>query len=291
MSNANSELVQPVWKTYSSIIIAFSSIFLFGVFILVLGAIDADILISLAVTEKTPWGIITSMFANNHIDDFILNIEGMSMFFIFFVFGDWHFSQTEKRKRSNFLVTSMFVSAIIANVLWILNFPSLPANGTSGLVYGLAGVILVFAFMNIFEIRQILGQSKYSLVLWAFNPIIIIIVLFDVALQILNVQSLFASQVNVFVHYYAFAIGFFITLIWIYARVLLTRRKAVSLKTRKKQMVQRVGFEPFFLIIGLSPATSPFLVESRFRCSDELRMITNFHELDSPNLLRRAANQ
>lgn len=189
--------------------------------------VPQEMLTILAASRNTPWGVITSIFINIDINTSLSNIMGLILYLMFFCCANSFLTSMEKRKRGILLSILVFFSAILSNIIWIVQFPQAPAMGTSGVVYAAAGIILLFALVNLFAVKQLKESSIALRILWAFNPLTIIFVLYDVAYQALGARSLLTEGVNVVVHYYTFVISFVFTIIWIWMRVVRTSRKVV----------------------------------------------------------------
>lgn len=172
----------------------------------------------LIASPSTPWGVVTSIFVNSSVDKLISNISGLLMYSLFFSLANFFLPSSERRGRSLIITVLVFPSAIISNIFWIALFPQLSASGTSGIVYGLEGTILVFAFANLSIFKHLEKLNLLSVMTSLINPCIIIMVLSDILFQLLNVTFIFISGINILVHYFSFATSLILTLMWIFIR-------------------------------------------------------------------------
>lgn len=236
-----------VWFTYKPVIIAFLALFCVGLPISIfIQSINEGTLNLFSASRSTPWGVFTSLFINLSFPNFFNNFLAIFAFLLFFILGNNYLQQTEKRKRNLFSTITIFVSAIIANIIWVVANPN-PAFGASGITFSLAGVVLVFALFNLADANQMKGQKKYILIQWLINPLAIVFVLIEVADQFANAVSLLGLGVNVLVHLWGFLVSAFFIISWIIIR----RRKQVKTTQTNKGWNQkfRILSENSYLIL------------------------------------------
>jgi len=188
-----------------------------------------DALKVLQVSSSTPWGIVTSLFANRNMNASFSNLGAFLFYLILFVLGNLFLSPNERRRRSLYLSLSTFLGAIIANTYWLLHYPQAPALGTSSIVYGLEGAVLVFSIANLFFVRQLTWYAekikKKLAISWAFNLILALIISTHITYELLNYTALLAAKVNVLVHWISFWGCACLTLFWFLIRSLKLFRK------------------------------------------------------------------
>jgi membrane associated rhomboid family serine protease len=169
----------------------------------------------LSASRATPWGIITSIFAHSSISHLTFNMGSLFLFIFLFTFCNSTFCLQTKRKIENFFLGSIFVSAIISNVLWII-LASNGSVGASGLVYAVEGVLLGFSLINSLQIRNFSRfrvQSISTKCLVFFNILVGFVIIFQIFLSpdgFLNV----GQGVNTIAHGVSFLLGLFASFIW-----------------------------------------------------------------------------
>jgi membrane associated rhomboid family serine protease len=164
----------------------------------------------LAVSNSTPWGIFTSIFAHSSLSHFGLNMGGFFVFLLMFAFSNSTYSLQNKKKVERFTLFSIFVFAIISNVLWVILTPN-PSVGASGLVYAILGIVTGF---SIFNGLQILYFSKLRTQEAATVVVIILNIILSIPLlaQVFFDPQLFLNVgegVNVIAHSISYLLGLF----------------------------------------------------------------------------------
>ena len=176
---------------------------------------------------KTPWGIVTS----NFIYDGINNMEWYALFYISLFLSSIAYRSRVKRLRYLASLYSMFLAAIFANAIWLItiyiNGSSLNNVGESAVVFGFVGacfslfVLDSFATLSGFiskrlfrrELRttSLKSDSKYRR--WIGFSVSSFFLLAIVA-DLVNARVSFfnlSPRVNYLVHILAFSIGSIIT--------------------------------------------------------------------------------
>jgi membrane associated rhomboid family serine protease len=169
----------------------------------------------LSASRATSWGIITSIFAHTNISHLALDMGSLFLFIVLFTLCNSTFLLRTKKKIETFFLASVFIFAIISNILWIF-FASKGTIGASGLVYAVEGVLIGFSLVNSL---QILNFSKFRVQSLSTKYVVFIniVVGFGVIAQILLSPDGFLNVgqgVNTIAHTVSFQLGFFASFIW-----------------------------------------------------------------------------
>jgi membrane associated rhomboid family serine protease len=132
------------------------------------------------------------------------------IFVLLFTFSNSTYSLQNKKKVERFTLISIFIFAIISNVLWLI-LTSRPSVGASGLVYAIMGIVTGF---SLFNGLQILNFSKLKTQEIVTVGVILMNLLFSVLLvaQVFQDTQLFLNVgegVNVIAHGVSFLLGLF----------------------------------------------------------------------------------
>jgi membrane associated rhomboid family serine protease len=199
-----------VFFVYSLVLL--TSVIIFGV-----SQVYPNIENTLSASRSTPWGIITSIFAHINISHLALNMGGLFLFMFLFAFCNSTFILKSKRRVEIFFLVSVFVFAVISNVLWIALTPN-PSIGASGLVYAVESSLAGFSFANGLQLlyfSKFKAQSVSTMYIVFMN-----IVVFSVMLiQIVQSPDIFLNVgqgVNIIAHGISFLLGFLISPLWYY---------------------------------------------------------------------------
>lgn len=209
------------------LLIDFKPISLAFIFILVAGVtihitrelIYPDLINVLAASSRTPWGIFTSLFAHDQIEDLGSNMGGLLLYLWFFSITNYFLPKKEKGERVSFLLIAIFASAILSNILYIASVPQKAATGSSGIVYASMGVTMGFALVNIPKIIELgkngsRNRKLTQAILVFFTIILVVLIIPQIILEVWQSAELMAADVNILVHWYAFTIGLCLTLIF-----------------------------------------------------------------------------
>jgi membrane associated rhomboid family serine protease len=171
----------------------------------------------LSVSRLTPWGIVTSIFVHSSLSHLLLNMGNLFLFVLLFTLCNSTFPIPNTRRIESFFIVSIFVFAIISNILWVILIPN-PSVGASGLVYAVEGILLGFSLANGV---QILNFSKFKNQSLSTVSIVLVNILVFVALsiQILATTDVFLSVgegVNIIAHGVSFLLALFVSVPWYY---------------------------------------------------------------------------
>jgi hypothetical protein len=208
------------FKSYVPLLVAFVVIVSLSLVTTELVENNSNLLMNLAVSPGHPWGIVTALFANYNMEYAFSNIVGLSVYFVLFCLANAFLLREGKSKRYLFFSITIFVAGILANIFFLVTgFLVLSLQGasigTSPIVYGVEGSAFTFAVINFLSLKKIMKKRLIYFYLWLANPFIILLSSLDLYIQLSRATSFFVyNQVNIFVHYYAFASGLMITLIW-----------------------------------------------------------------------------
>ena len=206
---------RPLFLTYASIVIVCIGLYVAS---LSFPAIT-DVL---SASSRTPWGIVTSVFVHGGgAGHLVVNLLVLFVFLILFSVSNINSKTRQKRAMIIFVLTTIFIVAIISNFLWVELFPENTSSGSSGVVFAAEGVTMAFSLSNTittFRFGKRGGnEEKRVQALWMLN----FLVFFSIFLQIiLNPREFLnvAPNVNSFVHGTSFLTGFCLSGIWCGAR-------------------------------------------------------------------------
>jgi len=179
-------------------------------------------------SSRTPWGIITSLFTHLELQHLTSNLTALFVYFVIFVTSNILLSMEEIERRVRFFLLTIFIMAIMSNLVWIILRPDTNTTGASGLVFASEGVVTGFALLNSLRLIDIgkydSKRQKLLLAIYIYN-LAIFLFLF---LQIVLAPSLFlnvAPGVNAFVHGIAFYISFLAVMLFFQIFPLVRRRE------------------------------------------------------------------
>jgi membrane associated rhomboid family serine protease len=164
----------------------------------------------LAASRSTPWGIVTSIFAHSSLSHFGSNMSSLFIFVLMFTFSNSTYSLQNKKKVERFTLFSIFMFAIISNVLWVILTPR-PSVGASGLVYAIMGVVTGFSLFNglqILNFPKLKTQETVTIVVISMN----LFLSFFLVAQVFQDTQLFLNvgeEVNVIAHGVSYLLGLF----------------------------------------------------------------------------------
>jgi membrane associated rhomboid family serine protease len=176
----------------------------------------------LSNSQRTLWGIVTSMFVHYSLwPHYLSNMISLFTFTLVFALTNGLASAKEKQSRQRVFIFGMFLSGASANVgsLWVNAF----GCGASGLVYAAWGITSVFCLINALSgVRQSQDVALYQsdspnprrsrnnrLVNFIFSVILI-----GTAFLFPSLFLAAGPGVNVFVHFLSFIFAFMGTTIW-----------------------------------------------------------------------------
>ena len=219
ISNLKIELSKIIKGTFEfkRILLTYSAVLIASVIVFVISQFNSNIDTILSASRATPWGIITSIFAHSSISHLALNMGSLFLFIFLFAFCNSTFPLQTKRRIENFFLVSVFVFAVISNILWIWVFNS-GSIGASGLVYAVEGVLVGFSLVNGL---QVLNFSKFRAQSISIRYVVFmnIVVSFAVIAQVFLSTDVFLGVeqgVNIIAHGVSFILGFFFSYIWYY---------------------------------------------------------------------------
>jgi membrane associated rhomboid family serine protease len=171
----------------------------------------------LSASRSTPWGIITSIFAHSDLSHLAFNMGSLFLLMLLFAFCNSTFHLHNKKRIELFFLVSIFVFAIISNILWIIFRPN-PSIGASGLVYAVEGTLVGFSFANGIQVCNLskFKNQRISTATIVLMNIVVFAILF--AQILLNVDSFLSvgQGVNIIAHGASFLLGFFVSVPWYY---------------------------------------------------------------------------
>jgi len=196
---------------FKKILLVYLLVLLLSGSVYIASTVYPDVNMSLAASRNTPWGIVTSIFAHSSLSHFGLNMGGLFIFALLFVFSNSTYSVQNKKRVERLTLFSVFVFAIISNVLWVILTPN-PSVGASGLLYAVIGIVTGF---SLFNGLQIVNFSKFKTQEAATVCVILINMLLSILLmaQVFQDPQLFlniGAGVNVIAHGVSYLLGLFV---------------------------------------------------------------------------------
>jgi membrane associated rhomboid family serine protease len=173
-------------------------------------------------SRATPWGVFTSIFVHNGFrNDFAPNAVFMALFVSLFVVTNLGVAPDLRRSRSRFFLYATFLSAIIANLTYII-FIQIPSFGASGAGYACEGVMLAFSFTNTLSlastfrllVNAMTSSERERLILASLmNPLIFALFIYWL---VTNPESFLAVAPNIAVlaHGVGFYVAFLSTIVY-----------------------------------------------------------------------------
>jgi membrane associated rhomboid family serine protease len=196
---------------FKKILLVYLLVLLLSGSVYIASTVYPDVNMILAASRNTPWGIVTSIFAHSSLPHFGLNMGGLFIFVLLFVFSNSTYSVQNKKRVERLALFSVFVFAIISNVLWVILTPN-PSVGASGLLYAVIGIVTGF---SLFNGLQIVNFSKFKTQEAATVGVILMNMLLSILLiaQVFQDPQLFlniGAGVNVIAHGVSYLLGLFV---------------------------------------------------------------------------------
>ncbi|MCW4019947.1 MAG: rhomboid family intramembrane serine protease [Candidatus Bathyarchaeota archaeon] len=114
----------------------------------------------LAVSPRTPWGIVTSLFVHADEAHLLNNMIALFLFLMLLVASNMLFSKEEIKRRIRSSLLAIFPIPVALNLSLIFLAPEITMIGSSGIVYTLEGTCLGFCLLNALELRKIRKYDK-----------------------------------------------------------------------------------------------------------------------------------
>ena len=132
----------------------------------------------------TPWGIITSIFVHKDLKHFISNMGSLLFTTILFICINLNLNEHDKKRRSSFYFKVVFLSAILANLGWLLLQPNNVLNGSSGAAYSSFGIMFGFTLINsISGFKKDVFRKFRQNNVYVINIFTLVIIFFHIVLQ------------------------------------------------------------------------------------------------------------
>jgi membrane associated rhomboid family serine protease len=172
---------------------------------------------TLSVSRSTPWGIITAIFTHSNLSHLTNNLALLFFFMFFFALCSSTFNLQSKRKIETFFLVSIFVFAVLANILGIVLTPN-RSIGASGLVYAVEGSLASFSLYNGLQLLNF-SRFKTQSISTKYIVFLNILACLSVLIQIVQSPAIFLNvgqNINSTAHASSFLLGFFISPFWYY---------------------------------------------------------------------------
>lgn len=181
----------------------------------------------LAVSDRTPWGIVTSLFYHLSIEHLVVNMSVLLAFFLVFLLSNIFLDVHQINSRLHFLILTIFVVAVMTNLFWLIIRPDVYAAGSSGIVFALQGVVMGFSLLNSLKLRDIRKWDPKTRKLFLPFCSLNLVLFMAIFLQVLLAPYLFlnvAPGVNVVIHAVSFYISFLAVIVfWQFIQPVLKR--------------------------------------------------------------------
>ncbi|MFN4132827.1 MAG: rhomboid family intramembrane serine protease [Candidatus Hadarchaeales archaeon] len=147
-----------VWKA-----VGFLFIVDFGVFFTISLAPEAIDLLYLSLNR--PWGVVTSMFAHADADHLANNLLAFAVAALLFIAVNLNLDKRSKKRAGRLFLHLPILAGAIVNVgeyvaIALKNASSTASWGSSGIVYGATGLLLIAAIRNLPMNLKIAGAHK-----------------------------------------------------------------------------------------------------------------------------------
>ena len=222
-------LLQPIRSFLNSFasefrpaLIGFLIVLILSVLLLAVTTENQSIYNLLSDSRQTPWGVVTSIFVHSGSVHLASNVTALFTYVVLFVLVQGSLTPSDKKRRSQFLLLDIFISGILANILFLLVSTG-SAAGASGVVYASEGVVTGFALFTAFPNRltseglreHLLSKRQRSR---GLPGLVIFIVLFLEATLFPRVFLNVEPGVNAFAHFWAFEISFISVMLFVLYR-------------------------------------------------------------------------
>jgi membrane associated rhomboid family serine protease len=119
-----------------------------------------DLLKTLAVSPKTPWGVITSFFVHANESHLFNNMISLFFFLLLLIASNVSLLKKTFKKRIYVCFLIIFLIPIILNFVLIINAPEVTMIGSSGIVYALEGTCFGFSILNTLQFSELFKKSQ-----------------------------------------------------------------------------------------------------------------------------------
>jgi membrane associated rhomboid family serine protease len=203
---------------FRPVFITFVMIFIVSALFLISSLIYPHFNDLVVASGRTPWGVVTSIFAHLGIEHFTVNMTGIFAYFLVFAVCNSYLSAGEKRQRITFFIIASFSATVIANLLWVILKPQTKSLGASGLFYACEGIVMMLALfngLNLFNLKTFQTRNKFSKIMIECNLLVGMVLILEILVSpsaFLNVEP----GVNAGVHGLAFLLGVVFTAVFIH---------------------------------------------------------------------------
>jgi len=170
----------------------------------------------LAVSPRTPWGIITSLFVHADEKHLLNNMIALFVFFLLLLGSNVFHSRMELKHRILTTLPLIICIPIVLNLFFIVYFPELKLIGSSNIVYTLEGRCIGYSLINSLELskarKSVQKERRMLLASSLLNVIVFVSFFLNVLLYpLLSVST--GLPLIVWIHRLAF-IGGFLTIVY-----------------------------------------------------------------------------
>ena len=165
----------------------------------------------LAVSRRTPWGIITSLFVHADEKHLLSNMIALFVFFLLLLGSNVFHSEKELKHRILTTLPLIICLPVVLNLLFIIYFPELKLIGSSSIIYTLEGRCIGYSLINSLELRKVRKSVQKERRVLLASSLSNLIVFASFFLNVLLYPLLSPStglQLIVWIHSSAFSGGF-----------------------------------------------------------------------------------
>jgi membrane associated rhomboid family serine protease len=165
----------------------------------------------LAVSRRTPWGIITSLFVHANEKHLLNNMIALFVFFLLLLGSNVFHSKGELKRRIFTTLLLMICIPIVLNLLFIIYFPELKLIGSSSIIYTLEGRCIGYSLINSLEprkVRKSVQKERRVLLASSLSNLIVFVSFFLNLLLYPLLSPSTGLQLIVWIHSLAFTGGF-----------------------------------------------------------------------------------
>lgn len=166
----------------------------------------------------TPWGVLTSIFAHWSFSHYSENIIMIIFYSILFIAIHYDSPINQKNRRSKFYFFNIFLSAILANIIYIIFKPDSFSAGASSAGFASLGMLMGFTIKNVISQKKKLisklrnPQNRNSFVSALANLTIIGYILYIIIFLRFEFIAT-GPNANYFIHALSFIISVYLTIV------------------------------------------------------------------------------
>lgn len=184
-------------------------IFVISATTLILAPRDSKTFLSLTTSDSNYLGAATGIFLDLNLSAYIGELIWFLMVIVFLIATCLFCNTEQRRRRAWFFVICSFFIGVIGAEVWVILPHSTPyALGQSLVSFAAFGIVLGFAFTNLFSLRKQLKSIKtsFEFILVLCSPVVLGVMLYEVIFAT-NAFFIVASGVDYIGHIAVFISG------------------------------------------------------------------------------------